>query len=116
MPRTPEMDGVCDAHPFAPTGGRCSACSSACCRRSRLYWIAAEASSRSLGAALVDTLRRRRSSDSARREEAAPMAEEVATQAPVVKTEWEKTPRNAPCPCGSGKKFKHCHGQFVTEA
>jgi preprotein translocase subunit SecA len=19
--------------------------------------------------------------------------------------------RNAPCPCGSGKKFKHCHGQ-----
>ncbi|HAE09310.1 MAG TPA: hypothetical protein DCG26_04065 [Alphaproteobacteria bacterium] len=18
--------------------------------------------------------------------------------------------RNAPCPCGSGKKFKHCHG------
>jgi preprotein translocase subunit SecA len=23
---------------------------------------------------------------------------------------WEQTPRNAPCPCGSGKKFKHCHG------
>jgi preprotein translocase subunit SecA len=23
---------------------------------------------------------------------------------------WGKTPRNAPCPCGSGKKFKHCHG------
>ncbi|MBV9522229.1 MAG: SEC-C domain-containing protein, partial [Alphaproteobacteria bacterium] len=22
-----------------------------------------------------------------------------------------KTPRNAPCPCGSGKKFKHCHGR-----
>ena len=21
--------------------------------------------------------------------------------------------RNEPCPCGSGKKFKHCHGQFV---
>lgn len=20
------------------------------------------------------------------------------------------TPRNAPCPCGTGKKFKHCHG------
>ena len=20
------------------------------------------------------------------------------------------TPRNAPCPCGGGKKFKHCHG------
>jgi preprotein translocase subunit SecA len=28
----------------------------------------------------------------------------------VVKDEWSKTPRNAPCPCGSGKKFKMCHG------
>jgi preprotein translocase subunit SecA len=26
---------------------------------------------------------------------------------------WERTSRNAPCPCGSGKKFKHCHGQLV---
>lgn len=24
---------------------------------------------------------------------------------------WGQTPRNAACPCGSGKKFKHCHGQ-----
>jgi len=23
---------------------------------------------------------------------------------------WGSTPRNAPCPCGSGKKYKHCHG------
>ncbi|MDA5192361.1 preprotein translocase subunit SecA [Govanella unica] len=23
---------------------------------------------------------------------------------------WAHVPRNAPCPCGSGKKFKHCHG------
>ena len=23
---------------------------------------------------------------------------------------WGKVPRNAPCPCGSGRKFKHCHG------
>ena len=29
---------------------------------------------------------------------------------PVVKSDWDKTPRNAPCPCGSGKKFKQCHG------
>ncbi len=29
---------------------------------------------------------------------------------PFVKDEWDRTPRNAPCPCGSGKKFKHCHG------
>jgi preprotein translocase subunit SecA len=24
---------------------------------------------------------------------------------------WGKVGRNAPCPCGSGKKFKHCHGR-----
>jgi len=24
---------------------------------------------------------------------------------------WAATPRNAPCPCGSGKKYKHCHGK-----
>ena len=35
---------------------------------------------------------------------------EPEQQQPVVKTEWEKTPRNAPCPCGSGKKYKACHG------
>jgi len=23
---------------------------------------------------------------------------------------WQGVPRNAPCPCGSGQKFKHCHG------
>ncbi|MEX2275362.1 MAG: preprotein translocase subunit SecA [Actinomycetota bacterium] len=28
----------------------------------------------------------------------------------------DKTPRNAPCPCGSGKKYKKCHGRHgVTE-
>jgi preprotein translocase subunit SecA len=25
----------------------------------------------------------------------------------------EPISRNAPCPCGSGKKFKHCHGQLA---
>ena len=25
---------------------------------------------------------------------------------------WGKVPRNAPCPCGSGKKYKHCHGKL----
>jgi len=24
---------------------------------------------------------------------------------------WGRVPRNAPCPCGSGKKYKHCHGK-----
>ena len=24
---------------------------------------------------------------------------------------WGKVARNAACPCGSGKKYKHCHGK-----
>jgi len=27
----------------------------------------------------------------------------------------KKTGRNSPCPCGSGKKFKHCHGSLKRE-
>ena len=26
-------------------------------------------------------------------------------------TSWGKVGRNEPCPCGSGKKYKHCHGK-----
>jgi preprotein translocase subunit SecA len=26
---------------------------------------------------------------------------------------WGKVQRNAPCPCGSGKKYKHCHGKLA---
>jgi preprotein translocase subunit SecA len=43
--------------------------------------------------------------------EAPPEAVEEVVNTPVVKSDWDKTPRNAPCPCGSGKKFKLCHGQ-----
>jgi preprotein translocase subunit SecA len=25
---------------------------------------------------------------------------------------WKNVSRNAPCPCGSGKKYKHCHGRL----
>jgi preprotein translocase subunit SecA len=28
-------------------------------------------------------------------------------------TSWGKVGRNEVCPCGSGKKFKHCHGRFA---
>ncbi|HAP75277.1 MAG TPA: preprotein translocase subunit SecA, partial [Acidimicrobiaceae bacterium] len=43
-------------------------------------------------------------------EAAAPRNPAPTKQQTVVKDEWSKTPRNAPCPCGSGKKFKMCHG------
>ena len=26
---------------------------------------------------------------------------------------WGKVGRNEECPCGSGKKYKHCHGKFA---
>ena len=31
---------------------------------------------------------------------------------PLNPATWGKVQRNAPCPCGSGKKYKHCHGRF----
>jgi preprotein translocase subunit SecA len=40
-----------------------------------------------------------------------PQAAEPQVNTPVVKSEWDKTGRNEPCPCGSGKKFKQCHGR-----
>ena len=26
---------------------------------------------------------------------------------------WKDVPRNTPCPCGSGKRYKHCHGMLT---
>ena len=31
---------------------------------------------------------------------------------PADPSTWGKVQRNALCPCGSGKKYKHCHGAF----
>jgi preprotein translocase subunit SecA len=35
---------------------------------------------------------------------------------PVEQAVSDKVPRNAPCPCGSGKKYKQCHGRPGAEA
>ncbi|WP_089173313.1 preprotein translocase subunit SecA [Bosea sp. AS-1] len=37
----------------------------------------------------------------------------VLDRNPTDPSTWGKVGRNEPCPCGSGKKYKHCHGQFV---
>jgi preprotein translocase subunit SecA len=29
---------------------------------------------------------------------------------------WGRVGRNEPCPCGSGRKFKHCHGAYAVQA
>ena len=39
------------------------------------------------------------------------IAPEPVAMAPIVKAEHEKVGRNDPCWCGSGKKFKVCHGR-----
>ncbi len=38
---------------------------------------------------------------------------EAAERNPNDPTTWGKVGRNEVCPCGSGKKFKHCHGRFA---
>jgi preprotein translocase subunit SecA len=42
---------------------------------------------------------------------APPAAAAVAAAQPFVRA-GEKVGRNDPCPCGSGKKYKHCHGRL----
>ncbi|HVV61767.1 MAG TPA: preprotein translocase subunit SecA [Pseudolabrys sp.] len=36
-----------------------------------------------------------------------------AARDPKNPASWGKVGRNEPCPCGSGKKFKHCHGKYA---
>jgi preprotein translocase subunit SecA len=37
--------------------------------------------------------------------------EEIRNEpAPIIIEEKDKVGRNSPCPCGSGKKYKRCHG------
>jgi preprotein translocase subunit SecA len=38
---------------------------------------------------------------------------EAAERNPNDPTTWGKVGRNEVCPCGSGKKYKHCHGRFA---
>jgi preprotein translocase subunit SecA len=45
-------------------------------------------------------------------EEAAQVLAAQAGAAQPVTRDAPKVGRNEPCPCGSGKKYKHCHGQL----
>ena len=44
---------------------------------------------------------------------AATAARPAQARNPQDPTTWGKVGRNEVCPCGSGKKFKHCHGRYV---
>jgi preprotein translocase subunit SecA len=48
--------------------------------------------------------------DAAGEEEAPPRGRQEQAQ-PFVR-DGRKIGRNEPCPCGSGKKYKHCHGKL----
>jgi len=40
----------------------------------------------------------------------------VLERKPDDTTTWGRVGRNEPCPCGSGRKYKHCHGRFAQDA
>ena len=60
--------------------------------------------------ALAERMQFQHAEASALAAEAADEEGDVAVAAAPVRTE-PKIGRNEPCPCGSGKKYKHCHGQ-----
>lgn len=42
------------------------------------------------------------------------VSREAATEIdPDDESTWGRVPRNAPCPCGAGKKYKCCHGKVA---
>ncbi|HXF86799.1 MAG TPA: preprotein translocase subunit SecA [Xanthobacteraceae bacterium] len=45
--------------------------------------------------------------------QARPARAERPERNPTDPTSWGKVGRNEPCPCGSGKKYKHCHGRYA---
>jgi preprotein translocase subunit SecA len=62
-------------------------------------------------AALAAEGRPRSSSSLAEKRQPAQSRSRDASVNPADPSTWGKVSRNAACPCGSGKKFKHCHGR-----
>ena len=66
--------------------------------------------------AAAATGRRRRARRARRRESgraaACRRARMCASGTAAPRAPWAGTGRNAPCPCGSGRKYKHCHGRI----
>ena len=42
-----------------------------------------------------------------------PADEPLPVRDPNDPATWGKVGRNEACPCGSGKKYKHCHGRYA---
>jgi len=64
--------------------------------------------------AMVDAAIAGRGRGSRQPEKPAPLqTRKAATEVdPASPATWGKVSRNAACPCGSGKKYKHCHGSY----
>ena len=45
-------------------------------------------------------------------EDAGEAAADAESQHTPFTRQGRKVGRNEPCPCGSGKKYKHCHGKL----
>ena len=58
----------------------------------------------------IDALEKEFQRKKQRELEAASFAGAGAASQPTQRRTGEKVGRNDPCPCGSGKKFKKCHG------
>ena len=66
-----------------------------------------------IAAGAIATLTQQKSTVSSQSNKPTPQVKEntASKQSTIVKSEFEKTGRNEPCPCGSEKKFKQCHGK-----
>ncbi len=70
--------------------------------------------------ALIKQLQAQQQQQQQAAEEAAKAAQGVTAYKPLIEgfdendpSTWGNPGRNDPCPCGSGKKFKHCHGRLA---
>jgi preprotein translocase subunit SecA len=61
----------------------------------------------------VDPLTGENAADMGALPDGIPADQRAALPVSALPQNWEATARNASCPCGSGKKFKHCHGALV---
>ena len=65
-----------------------------------------------LAMAGAETLARHGIGGAAAAASATPRVAPAPRRNPKDPTSWGKVGRNEPCPCGTGKKFKHCHGRY----
>ena len=65
----------------------------------------------------VEELERRRREEAERLAKQQQLSHEVTKESQMSAVDGQvasgkKVGRNEPCPCGSGKKYKHCHGKL----